>query len=72
MGKNALSWLTAVVTAVGMGAIAALVNATQHGPDLGDPWLTGVVAGAIKKIVDYIVSKSGPAHPPSTPTNTIR
>lgn len=69
MGKQALSWLTAALTAGAVAALAAITQATASGPDLGDPWLSGLLAGAVKKGIDYLIAKLGPAHPP---TDTVK
>lgn len=57
MGKNVLKWVASLGTGAATAALAYLAGHTGAGPSGVDPWLAGVLAGAVSKVVGWLTSK---------------
>jgi hypothetical protein len=66
MGREVLKWLAALGTGALTALLAYLSANTGTGPDLGDPFLSGIVVGIVTRLVGWLTSKV-PAEPTTPP-----
>lgn len=56
MGKSVLKWVAALLTGAATTVIAYITAHSGSGPDLGDPFLSGVIVGVLTKLMTWLTS----------------
>jgi hypothetical protein len=56
MGKEVLKWLTSLALGAATAAVAWLQSHSGQGPAV-DPLLSGIIVGALSKLINYLASK---------------